>query len=177
MLACRFAGYPMRLPLAEHAPGRHQFCRPAFDAHVEVLRHRFWRFIRSMIVRTRNAQFRRIDQRGFLGRLRELRSGNKKAFGEILGIEPPAGAQALRQAIVPQAGDLNVEDALQPLVDRLHAVAGDRPLPADPIDVAMQGHFCPSFPERLTTAPNQDYRGPAWRIGYRSLSTTFSPPI
>ena len=38
-------------------------------------------------------------------------------------------------------GDLDVEVALQLLIDQLHPVAGDRPLPADPVDVAMQRHF------------------------------------
>lgn len=60
---------------------------------------------------------------------------------EILGVEPLLLPRAVGQIVVPQPIDGNVEPALVLLVDRLHPEAGDRPLPADPEDVAMQRHF------------------------------------
>ncbi len=62
----------------------------------------------------------------------------------------------LDQVIVPQAGHFDIEGALQPLVDQLHPVAGNSPLPPDPKDVAMQCHFA---------------------LRYLSRSMVLSPPI
>jgi hypothetical protein len=45
------------------------------------------------------------------------------------------------QIIVPQALDRNVELTAMLLVDGLHPESGDRPLPPDPEDVAMQRHI------------------------------------
>jgi hypothetical protein len=49
--------------------------------------------------------------------------------------------------LFPEPGGLDIEFALQLLIDRLHPMAGDSPLPADPINVAMQGHGWCSFPQ------------------------------
>jgi hypothetical protein len=56
---------------------------------------------------------------------------------------------ALQQVIVPQPVGLDIEFAFQLLIDRLHSVAGHGPLPADPIDVAMQGHVIGGSSRRL----------------------------
>jgi len=66
---------------------------------------------------------------------------HRKPLVEIRDIEPFLGAHAFDQRILPQAGGLDIEKTAQFLVDQLHPVAGDRPLPADPMDIAMQCHF------------------------------------
>lgn len=66
---------------------------------------------------------------------------NPEPLAEIVGIEPFLRAHGSERMIVPQALDGNVELAVVLLVDGLHPESGDRPLPADPEDVAMQRHF------------------------------------
>jgi hypothetical protein len=99
---------------------------------------------------------------------------------EILPIEPCEGAHALRQAVVPQPGDLDIECAVEALIDRLHPEAGNGPLPADPVDVAMQGHRS-AFPKRaLAHAGTHDSGSLRLRNiegNYASRAITLSPPI
>ena len=59
---------------------------------------------------------------------------------EIVGLEPGQRAHALRQVVIPEVGDLDIERPLQPLIDGLNAQTGNGPLPANPINIAMQGH-------------------------------------
>ena len=89
-------------------------------------------------------------------RLRMSRPRNRQPLVEILGLEPRLGTQALYEIVVPQPDNFDIEGPLQPLVDQLHPVAGNSPLPPDPKDVAMQCHFA---------------------LRYLSRSMVLSPPI
>src|ERR1700730_89219 len=134
----------MPLPLDTNAPRPHEFCRPAFNAHIEFL-SRWFRLLKgTAILQARNRIFRR---HGFSGRLRVMLAGDGKRFLEVLDIEPLQSAPAFQHAVLPQAGGLDIEFALLLLIAGLDAVARDGPLSAHPIDFAMQGHFLSSFPK------------------------------
>ena len=127
------------------------------------------------------------------GRPRRLRKSppcRGKRLAKILPVEPAISLQALGKAILPQPADLDVELALVLLVDRLNPVPGDGPLPPDPEDIAMQGHFQGSFPRgsslpALTkiaspaaqATPRATIVPPVRGMVYRSRAITFSPPI
>src|SRR5262245_20689377 len=76
-----------------------------------------------------------------------------KTLVESIGVEPFLPAYAVRQIVVPQPLDGNVELAVVLLVDRLHPGPGDRPLPPDPEDVAMQRHFARFIMPKITRSP------------------------
>src|ERR1700738_1484200 len=137
-----------------HTPEGEEFCfrGPALGPHVE-----YWNLFQlingTAIFRTGNARVRR---RGFSRRFRVTLAGNGKPLVEIQDIDPFQPIHALDEAVFPQTGDLDIEHAIQPLIDRLHPVAGDSPLPADPIDVAMQRHDRSSLPAR--PSPGQEIK-------------------
>src|SRR5882757_1894154 len=115
-----------------------------------------------------NDRFRRLDgdflqarnichrlhdrRRGFSRRFRVIFAGRRNRVVEVLDIEPFLGTYAVLDAVLPQLGGLDIEFSLLLLVASLDAVAGDGPLSAHPIDVAMQDHLFSviSFPERLS---------------------------
>ena len=68
-------------------------------------------------------------------------SCNAQRFGKILGVEPVELAHRLIHTVFPDAGRRDIEPHVELLVDGLNAVAGDRPLATEPVDVAVQGHF------------------------------------
>src|SRR6266436_8483887 len=94
---------PRPLPPGANTPWPHEFCRPAFKAHVEFLSHRLvflnWTVIRSTLRR----------RRGFSGRLRVMLAGDGKRFLEVLAIEPLQSAPAFQHAVLPQAGGLDIK--------------------------------------------------------------------
>src|SRR5437660_12222673 len=66
---------------------------------------------------------------------------DREPLGKIVRIEPFLPAHTVRQIVIPRPLDRNVELTVVLLVDRLHPESGDRPLPTNPEDVAMQRHF------------------------------------
>src|ERR1700733_2068919 len=68
-------------------------------------------------------------------------SCDAQRFGKILGVEPVEVAHRFIRAFLPDAGSRDVESHMELLVDGLDAMAGDRPLPSEPVNVAMQGHY------------------------------------
>jgi hypothetical protein len=71
-----------------------------------------------------------LNARGFLGRWRATRAGNRERLVEVLYVEPIHGAKTLHDALFPDLRELNIEGAPSPLIARLNAIAGDSPLPA-----------------------------------------------
>ena len=67
-------------------------------------------------------------------------TGNRQCFVKILGIQPWLGAHFLRRIILPQPRRFDIECALLSLIAGLNAESRHGPLPAHPINVAMQGH-------------------------------------
>ena len=59
---------------------------------------------------------------------------------EVGGVDTGLGAPALHESVVPEPRDADIEHAAQALIDGLDAGSRHRPLPADPEDIAMQGH-------------------------------------
>src|SRR5438552_1749107 len=93
---------------------------------------------------------------GHSRRLRETRAGDGQRLRKVLDIEPRLGTQGICQVFVPYPGGLDIEFGLLFLIAGLNAMAGDSPLLAYPINIAMQGHLCCRY---------------FWR------SITFNPPI
>ena len=74
-------------------------------------------------------------------RLRISFSGHGKPVVEIFLNQPLLIAKTFQQAVIPHPGGRDVELSFSLLIDRLHSNAGDSPLPANPVDVAMQRHL------------------------------------
>src|ERR1700736_3469352 len=74
---------------------------------------------------------------------------------EIRRVQPGQRAGTLDDDLIPHAGHFDVETALQALVDRLYPETGDGPLPANPINVAMQGHRYSFSTFRMILAENR----------------------
>src|SRR5262249_55402715 len=82
-----------------------------------------------------------LDQRQFLPcRLGMPGARDLERLVEIGCVDPGEPAGALDRNVVPQFANFNVKTAFQTLVDRLYPETGDSPLPANPINVAVQGH-------------------------------------
>ena len=141
-----------------NAPGGQEFCAATFQAHRETCRRRLRARFRLLFSghgsdgRSWRDQNRHGFKRGFTWRFQIWRfqiwrfqiwwfritlSGFRKSFVKILGIEPFLIVQCVGPSVFPYPGSLDIEFALQLLIDRLYPVAGDRPLLAHPIDVAM----------------------------------------
>ena len=83
----------------------------------------------------------RMQRLGRARRFRIPRPRDREPLVEVARLSHSLARMLFDQTVVPQPGGLDVEEALQLLIDQLHPVAGDGPLPADPVDVAMQRHF------------------------------------
>src|SRR5229473_4275815 len=162
-----------------HTPKGEEFCfrRPALAPHVE-----YWNLFQlingAAIFRAGNSRVRR---RGLSGRFRVTLAGGGKSLVEIQDIDPFQPTHAFNEAVFPQTGDLDIEHAIQPLIDRLHPVAGNSPLPADPIDVAMQRHVRSSLPARPSPGhqdtASRHLRNSERGKNYLSRAMTFTSPI
>ena len=125
----------------------------------------------------------------FKCRLFVFLASNGKRFVEILAVEPRFVPHVFQQALFPNPRGLDIEFALQLPINRLDPLAGDSPLSAHPVDVAMQGHSVRSFqekrlsPQAKTKIPGRTAfaTAKASRLdktaNYFSRSTTFAPPI
>ena len=100
------------------------------------------------------AQSEKVDQTVirrllFKCRLFVFLASNGKRFVEILAVEPRFVPHVFQQALFPNPRGLDIEFALQLPINRLDPLAGDSPLSAHPVDVAMQGHRS-VLPKKLT---------------------------
>src|SRR5882724_7751045 len=96
----------MPLPLTADPPGRHEFCRQAFNSHVECFSGRFRRLGSSAILQARNTLFLRgrntlFGWSSFSGRIRVMPSGRGKPLVEVRHIEPLQRVHALGEAVLP----------------------------------------------------------------------------
>ena len=173
------------------APRPQEFGRPAFDPHGKCLNQRFRRLNRS----AGRSRSKRLSCNGSGGAVIPGGCGYRaRATASALAKSSPLShAPAFRLSERPSShslSGLDVELPLQLWIDRLHPVTGDGPLPADPVDVAMQRHGRSSLPSGarrpLAKIPGaaaqatparadflRDIRGEA----YCSRATTFTPPI
>src|SRR5439155_24116694 len=105
----------------------------------------WWRDDAGRLQQCRGGRWRWLGDRWFrLGRSLRLRialSRDRQPLAKIVGVEPFLLAHGFEQAIIPQTPDVDVELPTVSLIDGLHTISGDRPLPADPVDVAMQRHL------------------------------------
>src|ERR1700726_321319 len=178
--------------------------------HVEVLSDRFGRLDRrpfqARFLQTRFLQVRflrvlffqdgfeqthdmLLGRRRLPGRFRKARASDGKRLAKILDIEPRFGAHAFQEALLPKPGGLDVEIALQLLIDRLQPVAGNGPLSAHPKNITMQGHKNVRF--RKSGARRRQETKDTWTrrlrnseaavvaqiARYWSLSISLTPPI
>src|SRR5260370_41220752 len=119
-----------------HTAEGEEFCfrGAALGSHVE-----YWNLFQlingAALFRAGNSRVRR---RGRSGRFGVTLAGGGKSLVEIQDIDPFQPAHAFNEAVFPKTGDLDIEHAIQPLIERLPPVAGNNPLPADPIKAARQ---------------------------------------
>src|SRR5882672_1558314 len=96
----------MPLPLTADAPGRHEFCRQAFNSHVECFSGWFRLLGRSAILQARNTLFLRgrntlFGWSSFSVRVGVMPPGRGKPFVEVRHIEPLQRVHAFREAVFP----------------------------------------------------------------------------
>src|ERR1700722_2504995 len=104
---CLLKPPPVSLPLNANTPLADEFGRPAFNSHIEFLRHRPWRlngisfpagFLQIRFLQGRNAL---LWRGGFSGWLRIVLPGCRNGVVEVLDIEPFQGAHAFQHAVLP----------------------------------------------------------------------------
>src|ERR1700704_30413 len=96
----------MPLPLTADAPGRHEFCRQAFNSHVECFSGRFRLLGSSVILQAkdtlvfqmRNALF---GWRGSSVRVGVMPPGRGKPIVEVRHVEPLQRVHAFCEAVLP----------------------------------------------------------------------------
>jgi len=129
----------------------------SWDACRRWRRHRFRQFRSRRFFWRRLKQFQNAfhERKRFSRRHWEACPRHRKRPVEILAIEPVVGTHPLGKTVVPYPGDVDVECAPALLIDRLNSSAGDRPLSAHPIDVAMHGHRYTFFLKALSERDKQ----------------------
>src|SRR5882724_4195498 len=144
----------MPLSPRANAPQGPEFCGQTVQAHIEYLSRRFRLMLEGIAVFEMRKAL--LNARGFLGRWRVTLAGNRERLVEILDVEPILGAKAPLDTVFPELRGLDVEFSPLSLIARLNAIAGDSPLPAQPENVAMQGH---DIPGKRIAARTRRYRG------------------
>src|SRR5229473_5284635 len=89
---------PRPLPPDTNTPWPHEFCRPAFNAHIELLSHRLGLLNWTAIVQARSTLLRRSSPSG---RFRVMLAGDGKCFLEVLDIKPLQSPHAFQHAVFP----------------------------------------------------------------------------